>query len=273
MAITNLRQLERTLETIEAELEKLQKSAEHFRGVIAYLKEHESELHQNISPGDDLKDSIERLLDIKKTPLHPEDIYKMLQEQGIHVAGRNPVHNTRSHMSGDKAKRFFPAGDGKWGLRKWLQMGRDMVGDAISDYLRSDTSMPTPTRVPDPPTRPVTRLEEPAPTRPPNPSIRPVTRLEEPAPTRAPNPSIRPVTRLEEPAPTRAPNPPTRPVPRLEEPAPTGPPNPSIRPVTRLEEPAPTRAPNPPTRPVPRLEEPKMPMSPLRKFPPYAKNS
>ena len=119
------RQLQKHLERLETRQEQTKKQIEHFRGVIAFFMSMEDSEELNLSSGDLLKNQIEYTLQVKGVPLHPKEIHQILQEQAVHVQGEDPVHNTRSHMSGDKQERFYPAGDGTWGLTKWkTQDGR-----------------------------------------------------------------------------------------------------------------------------------------------------
>ena len=127
MPSAHLRHAQRELASIEAEIARLTKLADSFRVVIAHYQDNELVGDSPNSPGEDLKDAIERVLELENAPLHPKKIYELLQDRGIHVSGQDPVHNTRSHMSGDNAKRFRSIGDGRWGLRKW-----DMNGNGQS---------------------------------------------------------------------------------------------------------------------------------------------
>ena len=119
MSNETARQLQKHLERLEARQEQTRKQIEHFRGVIAFFMAMEDSDELNLTPGDLLKNHIEYILQVRGVPLHPKDIHQILQDQAIHVPGEDPVHNTRSHMSGDKQERFYPAGNGTWGLTRW----------------------------------------------------------------------------------------------------------------------------------------------------------
>lgn len=137
MSTQTIRQLQRTLEAIEAEAEKLNKLAEHFRGVIDYYNELGIEPDSASSPGVDLKDEIERVLESAGIPLHPRQIHSRLLERGVVVRGENPINNTRAHMSGDPQERFRPQGDGTWALAKWHsnQISRSEEGKSQPESL------------------------------------------------------------------------------------------------------------------------------------------
>ena len=117
MPSTDLRRLKHTLERIENERDKLDKLAEHFRGVITYYEKEPSGQPPPLSPAQEMDNTIELILNAHGEALHPRIVYERLLERGIKVPGENPVNNTRSHLSLDD--RFEPVGNGLWGLIVW----------------------------------------------------------------------------------------------------------------------------------------------------------
>ena len=116
MARMDLRQLRKDLTHIEAEVAKLQKKAQDFRGVIAFYEEAGEGAGPSKTPGKELDDTIVLILEAEGKPLHPKTVCERLGERGIKVPGQNPVSNVRAHMSGDE--RCVPTRkDGLWGLK------------------------------------------------------------------------------------------------------------------------------------------------------------
>ena len=64
-----------------------------------------------------MDDEMERIFESEGRPLHFKDIYQMLRERGVRVAGEDPVKNTGAHLSLDD--RFLSSGSGIWELAKW----------------------------------------------------------------------------------------------------------------------------------------------------------
>ena len=118
MAHMDLRQLKKDLARVEAELVKLEKKAQNFRGVIAHYEESSKGIEVSKTPGKELDDTIVLILETEGKPLHPKTVCERLGERGIKVPGQNPVSNVRAHMSGDE--RCVPTRkDGLWGLKAW----------------------------------------------------------------------------------------------------------------------------------------------------------
>ena len=120
MARMDLRQLRKDLTHIEAEVAKLQKKAQDFRGVIAFYEEAGEGAGPSKTPGKELDDTIVLILEAEGKPLHPKTVCGRLIERGIDVPGQNPVNNVRAHMSGDE-RCVSIRKDGLWGLKTWGQ--------------------------------------------------------------------------------------------------------------------------------------------------------
>src|SRR5438874_115537 len=115
-----LRDVEREIELRANDLDLRRQHAQTLRGLIAfYGTEAEGEAPQAAPPSARqsgsraprgeakvARNAMYNILRLAERPMHSRDLLSALKEQGIVVAGQDPINNVRSHLSHDT--RFIP---------------------------------------------------------------------------------------------------------------------------------------------------------------------
>ena len=114
---TELDTLEEQLAEVQAERDVLATKVENYRGVLADYSQWEGATVGRRVRSEDLHDIMIKILEEARVPLHYKTIYQKLLNDGIHVAGEDPVKNTGAHLSSDA--QFVSVGQGEWALAKW----------------------------------------------------------------------------------------------------------------------------------------------------------
>lgn len=81
----------------------------------------------------DMRDAMSDIL-AREGPLHRSTIHDRLVEMGVHIGGRDPVHNVGAHLSVDS--RFRNVGRGMWDLAE--PHGAVVQSERLSASLRPD---------------------------------------------------------------------------------------------------------------------------------------
>ena len=104
--------LEKNIERLEARKRDLEHLRDQMAGTASFF---ETKIKKSDEPK--LAEVLYRRLAEMTAPVHRKDLYAFLKQQGVQVAGVNPINNMTAHMSGDA--RFKSYGDGMWGLTEW----------------------------------------------------------------------------------------------------------------------------------------------------------
>ena len=119
--------LQAELEQKTDEMEKVRSELESFSRVIAYYKQHPSELDFHFASPDEVKNACVGILSNEKSlALHyKNELYPMLLELGLELSGENPVRTLGAYLSGDD--RFMSDGAGIWGLKKIMYQASTVI--------------------------------------------------------------------------------------------------------------------------------------------------
>ena len=115
--IDNLRA---TLAEKESELDSLQREVEAFRLVVEYYEQFPQEERSDYSSRSEVVELTIQVLESAGKPMHyRRELYPLMLQSGLNLAGRDPARNFAAYLSGDTERRFAPYGEGNWGLRRW----------------------------------------------------------------------------------------------------------------------------------------------------------
>ncbi len=113
--LRGLRALVKDLETKKREIDKEVESLHVVIRVIERNGQSQDTLNKD-SFAERIGTAIYDILHGEGGPLHRSEIHGRIQQQGIHVGGKNPVNSVGSYLSIDD--RFVNVGRGMWDLAK-----------------------------------------------------------------------------------------------------------------------------------------------------------
>ena len=111
--LRGLRAKVKELETHKRDLDK-EVASLHITIRVFERNEQSQDSPNKDSFGGRIGDAIYGILHNEGGPLHRSEIHSRIQEQGIHVGGKNPVNSVGSYLSLDD--RFVNVGRGMWDL-------------------------------------------------------------------------------------------------------------------------------------------------------------
>ena len=112
--------LRATLAEKEAELETLTAEIAAFQLVVAYYETHPQEDTMPPHHRSEVVKEVQHIFEEIGRPLHYRtELYPLLIDRGVRVAGQDPARNLGAYLSGDKEGAFIAFGEGRWGLAKW----------------------------------------------------------------------------------------------------------------------------------------------------------